>query len=343
MTFKNSEEYNKIFAHYPRHSDRISSRESGWLEFKESFNWNSKDKYAKSIAAFANNKGGFIIFGITNQPRHLVGLQNDNFEIIDEAKISGYLNGAFSPEIYFEKSIEYVRRKKVGILRIFESLNKPVVCTKNDDEIKEAEIYYRYNARSEKIKYAELNILLKQIQEREHKNWMNLFEKISRIGTTNAAILNIAGGRIDGQKGTIVIDRKLIPKLRFIKEGNLKDKGWPTLKLIGDVIPMSTEKDLLTDVRLTDDPAAPVIRLEEENIIKKEYPLDFQLLKSKLEERYSNFVANQRFYNIKKELMKDPQFCRIRYLDIFNLRGAKPYYSLKIIEEFDKYYARKKR
>ena len=58
------------------------------MEFKESFNWSSKDKYAKSIAAFANNLGGFIIFGIKNNPRDLVGLKSNNFDEIDEAKIS---------------------------------------------------------------------------------------------------------------------------------------------------------------------------------------------------------------------------------------------------------------
>ncbi len=293
------------------------------------------------MAAFANNKGGFLVFGITNQPRKLVGLQNDNFDNFDEGKISEYLNSAFSPEIDFEKFTEPIQGKKIGILHISSSTNKPVVCTKNDNEIKEAEIYYRYNARSEKIKYAELNILLKQIQEREHKNWMNLFEKISKIGPNNAAILNVAEGRIDGQKGTLLIDRKLIPKLRFIREGNLQEKGWPVLKLIGEVTPISTKGNLSTDIRLTNDPAAPVLRLEEENIFKKEFPLDFQLLKSKLKERYSDFSTNRQFYNIKKELMKDSRFCRMRYLDIINQKGEKAYYSPNIIKEFDKHYTRK--
>ena len=112
MTFQKSEEYKRIFTFERRRPDEIRSRESGWLEFKESFNWGSKDEYAKSMAAFANNKGGFLVFGITNQPRKLVGLQNNNFETLDEAKISGYLNTAFSPEIGFEKFIEKVRGKK---------------------------------------------------------------------------------------------------------------------------------------------------------------------------------------------------------------------------------------
>mgnify|MGYP001408541334 CR=1 FL=1 len=341
MKFINPDEYKKIFCFESKHSLKITSRESGWLEFKESFNWNSKDKYAKSIASFANNKGGFIIFGVTNQPRKLIGLQNNNFIDIDESKISGYLNGAFSPEINFEKFYKIIRGKKIGFLCVYTSFHKPVVCTKNDGDIKEAEIYYRYNARSEKIKYAELNIMLKQIREKEESNWMDLFKKISKVGPANTAILNIPEGRIDGQKGTLIIDRKLIPKLRFIREGNFKEKGWPTLKLIGDVRPVSLKNDGI-GVRLTNNPDAPVMRIEEDKIIEKEYPIDYKNLVSKLKERYTNFSPNSKFHSIKSKLRNNPKFCKIRYLDPINLKGSsRAYYSPKIIKEFNKNYTLK--
>jgi len=63
MDLINSQDYKKIFIFHSSIANRIISRESSQLEFKESFNWLSKDKYAKSMAAFANNRGGFIIFG----------------------------------------------------------------------------------------------------------------------------------------------------------------------------------------------------------------------------------------------------------------------------------------
>ena len=53
----------------------LAAREGPSLEFKEAFNWASKDRYAKTMAAYANNKGGYIIFGVTNHPRRLVGLE----------------------------------------------------------------------------------------------------------------------------------------------------------------------------------------------------------------------------------------------------------------------------
>jgi hypothetical protein len=68
---------------------------------------------------------------------------------------------------------------------------------------------------------------------------MEHFEKISKIGPTNAAILDILGREIIGQGGTLVIDKKLVPKLKFIREGNFQESGKPVLKLIGDVKPVS--------------------------------------------------------------------------------------------------------
>lgn len=57
--------------------------------------------------------------------------------------------------------------------------------------------------------------------------------------------MNTVSGEITGKGGTVVIDESLIPKLKFIREGQFTEKdGAPTLKLIGDVqpIPMAVIK-----------------------------------------------------------------------------------------------------
>ena len=41
---------------------RVKSRERNNLEYKESFGLSSWAKYAKTMAAFANNQGGYILF-----------------------------------------------------------------------------------------------------------------------------------------------------------------------------------------------------------------------------------------------------------------------------------------
>ena len=46
----------------------LKSRESNTVEFKESFNKNSTAKYAKTMASYSNNRGGYIIFGVKDNP-----------------------------------------------------------------------------------------------------------------------------------------------------------------------------------------------------------------------------------------------------------------------------------
>lgn len=348
MDFTQSEVYKKIFAFHDSIPNRIVARESSWLEFKEAFNWLSKDRYAKSIAAFANGRGGFLVFGIKNLPRELVGLQSNNFETTDEAKITGYLNTVLSPEIEYEKFTVQIKNKTVGILSVAEAKFKPVICIKNDGELREAEIYYRYNAKSERIKFPELKNLLERIKEEERKSWMEHLEKISKVGPVNAAILDIVGGEISGRGRTLVIDKKLIPKLKFIKEGSFQEKGRPVLKLVGDVKPVSVVvgrdgKKIVsgTNIQITDDPNAPIVRLGELDF-KKRFPLDYQTLTKNLYARYKDFKSNQKYHQLRKQFMKDKKLCFTKQLDPDNPKSArKNFYSPAIYKKFDKHYNKK--
>lgn len=83
---------------------------------------------------------------------------------------------------------------------------------------------------------------------------------------SNMAILNFLEGEIEGNAGILVIDEKLLPKIKFIKEGNFQQKGHPTLKLIGDVKPIS-----LSAVNLTSDPNAPSVKVAELDVNNNNY------------------------------------------------------------------------
>ena len=76
---RHEEEVRKILSAVNEYGN-LKSRESNTVEFKESFNKNSTAKYAKTMAAYANNSGGYIIFGIMDAPRNIIGLKNDNFD-----------------------------------------------------------------------------------------------------------------------------------------------------------------------------------------------------------------------------------------------------------------------
>lgn len=321
----------------------VSMRETATIEFKESFNWSNRDKYAKSLAAFSNNKGGYLIFGIADTPRKLKGLSSNKFDILDEVKITFYLNSLFSPEIHYEKFIFNIKDKQIGVIYVYPSDDKPIIAIKNNNDIHEAEIYYRYTAHNDKIKYPQLKKLFLEIKEKEKRDWMKLFEKISKIGPSNSAILDMINGTIEGDGNSVLIDQKLIKKLKFIKEGNFSNKGKPTLRLVGDVRPIVVNKYKTdkTKLRITDDPSALAVR---EETILKNYPLDYRELVRKLNHRYSDFKTNPEFHSVRKKLMVNEKFCKARYLDPNNTKGAKKdFYSEAVIKQFDKYYTKKRK
>ncbi|OGE90532.1 MAG: hypothetical protein A3J07_02400 [Candidatus Doudnabacteria bacterium RIFCSPLOWO2_02_FULL_49_13] len=328
----NDEKLKRLF------SKQGSLRENSWLEFKESFNWGSKDEYGRTAAAFANRAGGFLVYGIKNSPIEIVGIRNNNFEIKDESNITGYFHSVFSPEIHFDKYIVKHKNKTLGLLKIYQSDSKPVIAIKNDGAIKESEIYYRYNARTEKIKYPELVALFQLLVENERQRWIDILSNISKIGPENSGILNILTGEIKGDKGSLIIDEKLVPKLRFIKEGDFKRKGKPVLKLVGEV---RQAKFSGSKFRLTNDANAMEVRVSDD-LLLKEYSIDYDSLSKKLLKRYSDFKLNPKYHRIKNELKKDPKYHIVRYLDPKNPRSSKKdYYHPRILKAFDKYYTKR--
>ena len=221
----------------------LQTRESSTTEYKRTFNIASLPEYAKDIAAFANHGGGFLIFGVENHPHIPIGLRNMHFVETDEAVITQFLNEHFAPAIEWEKHTHNWRNLMFGIICVMESTAKPVMATKDwgrGQEIKGGEIYYRYVGRSEKIRHAELSQIIAQRIASENRRWQELIQKIGQIGPENSMILNTINGKIEEGNRTILIDGDLIPKIKFIKEGQFNERaGAITLKLIGDVQPIS--------------------------------------------------------------------------------------------------------
>ena len=238
------EDLNEIFKISPTDPDRVISRESSSLELKESFGWASLPKYLKTSAAYANTKGGYIVFGIANKPHRLCGLSGANlklFEDIDPEKMSRNFNEHFAPEIEWTIQEFELQGKVFGLLYIHEAKDKPVICTKNaGKELKESDIYYRYRGRSERIKYPELRAILEAKRETEQHLWMQHLENIAKIGVREAGIFNLHSGSVTGSTGSFLIDESLLSQLSFIKEGEFSEvKGKPALKLIGHVEPLA--------------------------------------------------------------------------------------------------------
>lgn len=346
IEFQNSKQFKTIFSFHKTIAKRLVSRESTWLEFKESFNWSNKASYSKTMASFSNNKGGYIVFGIQDQPRNIVGLKGSNFETLDENIIGTYLNSTFSPEICFEKFVVNVKEFKIGIIYTHPCDVGPVIAIKNDGRIKESEIYYRYAGSSEKIKYPELIGIINDVRVRERNIWKGIFENVAQIGPTNVAVLDLISGNMKGKGGGLMVDKELISQIKFIKEGSFSEKGSPALKLVGSVEPVSIKEIQgsgkgSVEYKISNDPHAFPVTLSEKSILER-YPYGYAELVGVLLERYNDFKRDKRFHRIRKGISDDPKYCRVRLLNPNNPNSSrKDFYSKEIINEFDKFYTKK--
>lgn len=227
-------------------SGYLFRREGQELEFKEQFNFSSLADYFRDFAAFSNNKGGFLIFGVQDSPRIPNGLSSnalDQFEKIDPEKITGFLLNIFSGNINWEQVSFKIEGKYFGVFRIHKSNTKPIIAKKDegkDQIIKNGEIYYRYGGRTQKIQFPELEAIINKRIEKNNNQWLDLMSKIGKAGPENAAILDTKKSVIEKEKSKIlVVDEKLASQFKYIKEGEFVEKnGTNTLKLVGNLTPI---------------------------------------------------------------------------------------------------------
>ena len=236
---------------------RIIKREDSRVEFKTSYSHAGMAEYFRTIASFANNKGGYIIFGIGNNPRSLIGLKNKKLEQFEGLKTEEFTKNLceyFAPEIKWSHVTYDFLNLKFGVIYVYPLEQKPAVCKKVYDHpkenysLKEGDIYYRYGGRSEKIHYTELLKIIDENRNKEEEKWLKFLTKASKIGINNAYLLDIESGFMSGNKGQILIDESILKKIAFIREGEFNEvSGKPTLKLIGDVKVCSQEIVVLND------------------------------------------------------------------------------------------------
>ncbi len=244
-TIKQREDFIKRFLSQIDNKGYLKHRESTTVEFKENFNFGNMPKYAKTMSAFANNKGGYIIFGVKDGPRMLVGVKKERFDGLKLEKITEFLIEHFEPEIKWDIGIVEINGRSFGYIYTYEAEEKPVICKKNagGNELKSGEIYYRYRAQTRKIEYPELKKIIDKFREKERLIWMKHIERIAQIGPSNVALVDLLTGTLHTTKleGTkLIMDRELLQELRdkvkFVEEGKFSEKeGEPTLKIVGEI------------------------------------------------------------------------------------------------------------
>lgn len=213
--------------------------ETKYIEFKNDFSADF-NKLMRPMLGFANSEGGFIIYGVEDT-RKICGMSEikskifKNFDLKDlEKKIKKYA----SSEIKIEKQIVTFLGKKLGVLYVYPSDRKPVICLSTGDEMSTGRIYYRYNAETTEIRPAELEKIIEERTEVKIKNnFMKLLSSILKNGISNSLIINSQTGELTNLDGkNLVLPEDVLSKINLIKEGHfVENDGAPAYTLKGEV------------------------------------------------------------------------------------------------------------
>lgn len=97
--------------------DKLFSGESKNIEYKVTVPEKS-EKYMKTVVAFANGRGGKIVFGIDDKTLDIVGMDVDNIYKTMDA-ITNAISDACEPAIRPDVALQTVKDKTVIVVEIF--------------------------------------------------------------------------------------------------------------------------------------------------------------------------------------------------------------------------------
>lgn len=122
-------------------NELIEGGENDKVEFKRKFS--SPEKIAKEMIAFANSKGGVILFGIDDD-KSIKGVESEKGEL---ELINTAAKFYCEPEIEFDTDVMLLKNKDIVVVHIGESSVKPHRLI-TDDESDESKVYIRLKDKS---------------------------------------------------------------------------------------------------------------------------------------------------------------------------------------------------
>jgi hypothetical protein len=229
---------------------RCAVGETYEFECKENFNSSGFGKLLKTIAGFANNRGGYIFFGVKDKPHlfKVCGLQDDRFTDTDQNRFTQIIRTALEPTPHFRITTLNLGDSNVGVVYVEAHKSKPVIAGKTEGELKEGFIYFRYPGETRPICYADLRTILDERDRQRSEAIMPMVQRLIELGPQNAMVANLADGHLEGGERPILIDPKSLEQIKFIREGEFKEvNGAPTLRVIGDA--QTVPSEMLSPVR----------------------------------------------------------------------------------------------
>jgi hypothetical protein len=218
---------------------RLLGNETDRVECKETFH--PRGNWLRAMAALANNQGGYILFGVRDNDAEagqmvVVGMRDDVLLQTDPMVLTRRIRSTFDPTPVFQIGKVTFGKKVIGVIHVDQHPSRPVMATKQDGDVAEGDIYYRYPGQSLKIKYSDLRTLLDERDARVRAELQPMLNRLVQLGPGRAMVADLAANELTDGRRSIRIDKDLADKLNFIKEGQFVEKaGMPALRLVGDV------------------------------------------------------------------------------------------------------------
>lgn len=224
--------------------------ETDEYECKEGFNLRSFGTPLKAIAGFANNRGGYLFFGVQDKPTdfEVCGLKDGRFTDTDQNKFSQTIRSVLEPTPRFRVGVVTLDGLSVGVIHVEPHNAKPIIASKTEGVVAEGAIYYRYSGETKAICYADLRSILDERDLRSREAVLPMVQKLLELGPRNAMVANLASGQLEDGERPILIDPESLESIKFIKEGQFDEvDGAPTLRVIGDA--QTVPAEVLSPVR----------------------------------------------------------------------------------------------
>jgi hypothetical protein len=244
---------------------RFCPGETDEHECKASFRLRNSHVWLRAIAALANNRGGYILFGVHDKDTIqtdgidksfvVLGLSGTEFANLDPADLTSHIKAKLDPTPRVRPISVSLGGKTIGILHVEQHPSRPVIATKQEGDIREGDIFFRYPGQSSRIKYGDLRTMLDERDAMARQQILPMVEKLLQRGPDRVLLADLEAGVLDDGKRPITIDKALLDQLSFIREGEFSEvDGAPTLRLIGEVRTTGDDRigsrGVVTDVNL---------------------------------------------------------------------------------------------
>ena len=224
----------------------LADGETSEQECKAQFDPRRMEPIIRAIAAFANNRGGFVFIGVADAECRVAGMPDTAFQDTDIARITDKAKTLLTPTPAFSKDVIEVGGIAVGVLLVEKHPTPPVIVCRDANGLEDGSILFRYPGQSGKIKFGDLLEMLRERDRAAQQVLLAGVARLSEIGADRALIVDTDKGEMDTGAKRIVIDRSLADQLEFIREGEFEERaGAPTLRLVGDVHAVDQEGQLV--------------------------------------------------------------------------------------------------